>query len=123
MTAADQGGEEETLKNQRGFSLQIYAVGDIIHLIHKLSGGISSDNCHHNWKNIIMHPLRIRRIHHCGAKPADDNPGAALGQGNSDSYANKMRSRTVEGKLNRMTKIGGIAVGIVSFALVLMQSL
>ena len=34
-----------------------------------------------------------------------------------------MRSRTVEGKLNRMTKIGGIAVGIVSFALVLMQSL
>ena len=52
-------------------------------------------------------------------KPADDNPGAA----NSDSYANKMRSRTVEGKLNRMTKIGGIAVGIVSFALVLMQSL
>ncbi len=56
-------------------------------------------------------------------KPADDNPGAALGQGNSDSYANKMRSRTVEGKLNRMTKIGGIAVCIVSFALVLMQSL
>ena len=33
---------------------------------------------------------------------SDDNPGAALGQGNSDSYANKMRSRTVEGKLNRM---------------------
>ncbi len=56
-------------------------------------------------------------------KPADDNPGAALGQGNTDSYANKMRARTVEGKLNRMTKIGGIAVGIVSFALVLMQSL
>lgn len=56
-------------------------------------------------------------------KPADDNPGAALGQGNMDSYANKMKSRTVEGKLNRMTKIGGVAVGVLSFALVLLQSL
>lgn len=57
-------------------------------------------------------------------KPADDNPGAALGgQGNTDSYANKMRSRTVEGKLNTMTKVGGVAVGVVSFALVLMQSM
>ena len=56
-------------------------------------------------------------------KPADDNPGAAFGQGNMDSDANKMKSRTVEGKLNNMTKIGGIAVGVLSFALVLMQSM
>lgn len=68
VTAADHGGEAENIKNQRGFSLQNYAVGDIIHLIHKLVEGFPSDNCHHNWKNIIMHPLRIRRIHHCGAK-------------------------------------------------------
>ena len=67
-TAADSGGEAENIKNQRGFSLQNYAVGDIIYLIHKLVEGFPSDNCHHNWKNIIMHPLRIRRIHHCGAK-------------------------------------------------------
>ncbi len=55
-------------------------------------------------------------------KPSDDNPGAAFGQGNSDSYINKVRTRTIEGKLNAMTRVGGLLVAVVTFVLVILQN-
>ena len=54
-------------------------------------------------------------------KPRDNASAAAFGQSGGSSYADKMKSHTLEGKLDTITKYGAIAVLVMSFGLVLLQ--
>ena len=54
-------------------------------------------------------------------KPKDAASGAAFGQGGSGaSFANRMKSNRLDGRLDTIAKYGAVVVMVLSFALVLL---